>query len=961
MKKLLSLLLILLLVTPVFAAVVSWRQVKTPSVESVQQDLRKLTVNIKAVTGDEGGDKIEVLLFKDGKQVDSKTLGKSKNSERKVVFDMKASGNYQVSVRLTRKTEKNPIDSSSFSFSYTLPLDSPQVSAMNMGSSVMQVSWAPVDEAQYYKVDVKKYTDGSFVKTETVYKTSASIKDLKEGEPYLLIVTAFRGDTQSSSIPLKKTFSSTKDRVWNFTYFGQSTKQSLNKFELLDSDDLKFKLITCTYDDKGNTIEKGGKYTAFHDGVSFYYTKVDAKNENFVLEATFTVDYINPVADGQEGFGLLVMDSLGQDGVNSVNHYTNSVGLIATKFEATIDGSKKTCKDTLGARFVYDLTEEIISKSDSAIAENAKSVSQAYSYDQSELVKKGDVYRLKLVKSNTGYHCIYEKEIASEDTIEEYILYDPSRLLQIDSESVYVGFSAARGCNVTVSDVKFTVTDPSTDPPAQSEPDTLVPLVAQVDSPSAYHAFDYPFVFSSNADGVLTIKTSKNAILVSGAKVRAFEDFTTILKLNKGFNDYVVSFTPDSSYRPEPKSVMASYNKLTKQYEEDYSTRTINHSVSCMSYEGDVLYVSPNGSILGKGTKADPLDLAFALMYVKPGQTIELSGGVYRLSSMLKIDRGNSGTKDAVKTLRSAKNERAIFDFSGASSGGMQLWGDWWVIQGIDIRNTPDNVKGLQIAGDYNVIESVNAYKCRDTGIQISGTSSETWDKWPHDNLVINCTAYDNCDPAENNADGFAAKLTCGDNNRFIGCIAYNNIDDGWDLFTKIESGPIGSVLIKDCVAFGNGSLSDGSGNGDGNGFKLGGDGISVAHQIENCIAYSNGTAGITSNSNPSLQVRNCTLYSNGTYNLTLYSKSDGNTNFVVSNLLSMDAPFSDNIDEQPSLVSNDNFFNNGAVAVNKAGKSFNKSIFKSVDLKSIPTRFADGSINMNGVLQQSTGYGASF
>ncbi|MCD8188208.1 MAG: hypothetical protein LUD57_06325 [Ruminococcus sp.] len=35
------------------------------------------------------------------------------------------------------------------------------------------------------------------------------------------------------------------------------------------------------------------------------------------------------------------------------------------------------------------------------------------------------------------------------------------------------------------------------------------------------------------------------------------------------------------------------------------------------------------------------------------------------------------------------------------------------------------------------------------------------------------------------NADGFAAKLTCGEGNVFDGCMSYNNSDDGWDLSTQ--------------------------------------------------------------------------------------------------------------------------------------------------------------------------------
>ena len=50
-------------------------------------------------------------------------------------------------------------------------------------------------------------------------------------------------------------------------------------------------------------------------------------------------------------------------------------------------------------------------------------------------------------------------------------------------------------------------------------------------------------------------------------------------------------------------------------------------------------------------------------------------------------------------------------------------------------------------------------------------------------------------------------KLTCGEGNVFIGCIAAYNADDGWDLFAKSATGPIGKVEIRGCAAYRNGYL----------------------------------------------------------------------------------------------------------------------------------------------------------
>ena len=69
----------------------------------------------------------------------------------------------------------------------------------------------------------------------------------------------------------------------------------------------------------------------------------------------------------------------------------------------------------------------------------------------------------------------------------KYKLYAPAPLATtegqtleiIDPDRSYVGFAVARGCNVTVDNVSMVISDPATDPPAQSEPDALLlPLIA---------------------------------------------------------------------------------------------------------------------------------------------------------------------------------------------------------------------------------------------------------------------------------------------------------------------------------------------------------------------------------------------------------------------------------------------------------------------------------------------------
>jgi hypothetical protein len=930
-----------------------WADAPAPVIQSVVPKAgnpARMVLTFLLPTNPAGADRgTAEMLDQAGGVLAAKPFGKTKNDVKTVEFSPPKSGTYSFRVKAARSGERAQKVSETETFAFSLPLEKPAFGVLNAGGGALSVKWSPVQEAVSYEVAARSLKTGA-VKTVSVQSTETILGGLVVGEKYDVAVEAVRGMDRARGDAIGKTVRRERDREWGFAWFGQSAAAEANTLRMIDSDNLKFRLTSCTLAPDGAIERKGGKFTAFHDGISYYYTAIDPKKENFELSATFTVDYINPTADGQEGFGLLAMDSLGVHGVNMKNHYTNSAGIIATKFEATIAGVKKTSKDTLGARFVTGLTPQVLAMGDKGIAEYGTSVSKAYSYDSFDLVKAGESYRLTLKKTNTGYHAVLDNPYAGENAITEYILYGPEKLLQLDKDRIYVGFAAARGCNVTVSDVSMVITDPAADPPAMSEPPELVPLAAKVDSPATYTDGSYPFVFNANADGEVTVVDGKRRTIVAAERVAANVDFHRIFRLERGMNDYTITFAPDPTYRPEKNQVMAAYDRELLQYVESYRPITLNHSVIYHYYDQDALYVSRDGSFVGKGTPDDPMDLATALLYSRPGQPIILAGGVYYPERSVVIPRGNDGKPDKRKVLRSAPGERAIFDF-GLRNMGMQLWGDYWTIENIDVRNTGDNVKGLQVGGSRNVLSGIATYRCGDTGLQISGTSAEPYEKWPAHNLVLDSVSYDNCDPAANNADGFAAKLTCGDGNVFRGCIAYSNIDDGWDLFSKIESGPIGAVLIENCVAYKNGSLSDGSGNGDGNGFKLGGDGIAVPHLLRNSVAFANGASGITSNSDPAIILEGNTSFGNKGSNIALYGKGDGSRLFAASRNISMNGSSADNYREMPDLASPDNFFWDGARSVNSAGQRLGTDIFVSVDLRTVPERRPDGSIDMKGFL----------
>ncbi len=293
------------------------------------------------------------------------------------------------------------------------------------------------------------------------------------------------------------------------------------------------------------------------------------------------------------------------------------------------------------------------------------------------------------------------------------------------------------------------------------------------------------------------------------------------------------------------------------------------------------LYVSPSGKSTAAGTQNAPMDLLTAINSISAGYTIWMEEGTYKAYELygapIVIAESNSGAEGAYKTISSINGGTVTIDFSGmaelGSNRGIVLDGSYWHFYDIDICNAGDN--GMLLSGDNNIIELCQFYANHDSGLQISryNTSADTIDLWPSNNLILNCTAFDNKDEATcENADGFAAKLTCGEGNVFDGCISYCNSDDGWDLYAKPATGSTGVVTIKNSVAFGNGKLTNGEGsaNGDMNGFKLGGSNkqCPTPHVVTNCIAFNNGATGFTDNGNGgAVTLTNCTSVNNGMYN----------------------------------------------------------------------------------------------
>ena len=220
--------------------------------------------------------------------------------------------------------------------------------------------------------------------------------------------------------------------------------------------------------------------------------------------------------------------------------------------------------------------------------------------------------------------------------------------------------------------------------------------------------------------------------------------------------------------------------------------------------------------------------LKSAIAAAKAGDVITVSGTIKLTATLQLLNSGTSSSK--------INFTGGTLDCSGISgtNWGVKCNGSYWNITNMTIKNAPDAGLVFQTGG-YNYVYNVTTTGNHDTGLQIYNSS--------HDNYVNACKSNENYDNAAGgeNADGFACKLSGGANNRFEGCVANHNSDDGWDLY-----GQPYTVTINNCTATNHGYGTD----GDGNGFKLGSAGQNVAHTVTNCTANNNKAWGYDGNGN---------------------------------------------------------------------------------------------------------------
>ena len=627
--------------------------------------------------------------------------------------------------------------------------------------------------------------------------------------------------------------------TWKSIAFGQSTDLNFASNVLPDKvgTNVAIPENPGTIDGEIFLESRGGKLAPGHDGLTFYYVDLDPREHNFVLEADVTVDQLGPETganpSGQEGAGLMVRDVNGGarqdpmlDGFEEVPAASNLAGV-------------SMMRHGVSPIFRTGVTQPWGNPGSSWSTSGFVTGSK---YD----VPRGTPVRMRLERTDTSFIMSTTFTHLSEPETFQRVLDGADWVQDIDPENMTVGFFAARNATARISNASLTLS------PADTQPRVVTPPPApraQLSILSAPHTgtADHDVRTRTNYDGTLTL-TADGETVVDAAPVTAGEPFTHRVHLDGETTQLSATFVPTGAPSDAPV--------------------TQTQTVRLRTFDtGGQLVAAPDGTPAGDGTAGAPVDLTTAIQYALPGQSVALRGGTYTPSATVSISAAYSGTEDAPKTLRPYDGEDVVLDGQKRLAPVLRLDADHWRVE--DLRVTHGGANGMRMSGSHNVIDRMLFNFNGDTGFHMVGPGSDPAE-WPQHNLIVNSESHDNRDAGDVNADGFAAKLGVGEGNVFRGNVSHHNIDDGWDFYNRTNEGANFPVRLEGNIAYSNGKLSDGynADSSTGVGFKLGGEGLPVAHVAVGNLAFDNNMDGFSDNFNPGeLELRNNTAIDNKRFN----------------------------------------------------------------------------------------------
>ena len=939
--------------------VVDWESVAKPVISKVEAGADGFTVTVEGIVDEYNGaeDIVVTMLHNDG-QAGEAVIKRSEGTAT-VNFTAHESGDYTFVATAQRLGCADKASDVYEVKDFILGVKMPTITwAENKGNGEVYLDWVNISDAKDYTLTykVKGSDESTAVKIDGITEGDYTVKNLTVGSTYEFSVVANRADGYCSAVS-EKELSVTADtqKNWYVSTVGsaQETKATITEADgnaqvinIANGDTASKKVATVEAKDITNTTgsmeiqaKASGKISDDEDGFSYYYTKVNPEKENFELTATFTVTDASLTPDNQTGFGVVVADTLGVNNWGTpsyVHKYFN--------YFSSMMYSSKINAPTM--RYITGYTS-----ADTSNKDGVDRVNNNVKFNQltgTDMFKVGAEYTFTVRKTDDGYEAVATTENGTQT---QKLTANDFTSVQEDG-TVVVGVMVARKIGVKITDIKFTTSESKGLATSEVVEDKVTPSI-RVYSSNTCGAGEYEYTVVPNCAGTLKVTVSADGMAIS-KEVTADEVVRIPVAVNVGSNTIKAEFEPAAAANITSTTTVTSETNVTRKVYGE---------------AGQTIIVTPDGKTTGDGTEESPLDINTAVSYAQPGQTILMKNGVY--DKWITINRSVCGTADKPINLVAESISTDGTDGVVLSGAGLTVIGSYWHVYGLYVKDSSG--VGIQVSGNYNTIDMCTVNHAANSGIQISRNGGADnyagiqGKLWPTGNLIKNCESFDNCDAGRNDADGFAAKLTCGEGNRFYGCISHNNIDDGWDLYAKSVSGTIGSVTIENCVAYNNGWLTTddvtaaGYNYGEGNGFKLGGGYLKGGHKLINCVSFGNHAKGITSNSCPDISITRCTAYNNGnanSYSIGLNTMDSMLKEWKVSGLISMSkADLTAKADLIPfSQHGDDNYIYNGSESYNNLGQKATDEWFESVDTTIRPSRNADGTIDMHNLLVIKSG-----
>lgn len=327
----------------------------------------------------------------------------------------------------------------------------------------------------------------------------------------------------------------------------------------------------------------------------------------------------------------------------------------------------------------------------------------------------------------------------------------------------------------------------------------------------------------------------------------------------------------------------------------------------CISLSGATYYVATSGSNGNPGTIGSPwATWQWGFDHINAGDVLYIRGGTYTPSGTSgggfynAVYVSKDGTAGSPYTVSAYGTEVPILDCSnitnsGYTHNGIYLDGaDYWHLTGLTVIYAQQYAAhmwgiGIRLNGSSNcTIEKCNAHHNQGPGFMTRGYCNEA--------LFLNCDSYYNYDPLTtgpigDDADGWDIGNWTGSILpiiRLTGCRAWDNSDDGFDMYQGTGASSI--YYLTNCWAWKNGWVPGTSTTaGNGNGFKYGQDFTdaygTVKRYTYNCISSNNRVRGFTQEDGVVTKYfYNNIAYANGSWGFSFYSQ-DVSTDRLINNI----------------------------------------------------------------------------